>query len=80
MLDLDAVLTASEAARVARVTKQLFNYWRAKGKIVSCGTHRSRPVYRLGDVVDVEAEMRGNSRSSRSPIRWGDGRPRGSVA
>lgn len=66
MLDLDAKLTASQAARAVRVTKQLFNYWRSKGYIQPCGTNRrGQALYRFGDVVDIEAEMGTAPRSTR---------------
>jgi hypothetical protein len=67
VLDLDAELTASQAAQAVRVSRQLFNYWRAQGLIRPCGQRRGRPVYRFGDVVDVEQRMRDTPRSLRRP-------------
>jgi hypothetical protein len=65
MLDLDAQLTASQAARAAGVSRQLFNYWRSRGAIRSCGQRRGRPVYRFGDVLDAEQRTGSDRRSTR---------------
>ena len=66
MLDLEARVTASQAARAMRISKQLFNYWRSQGLVAPVGERGGRPVYRFGDVVDVERRMRRNPRSSRA--------------
>jgi len=62
-VNLDARLPAHLAALAVGVKKQLFNYWRASGKI--------RPdengLYRYGDVVALEAQMRRHPQSRRRP-------------
>lgn len=54
IVDLDARLTATEAARYVGISKQLFNYWRTSGKVQP----DERGLYRLGDVLDVERRTR----------------------
>ena len=67
--NLDARLPAHLAALAAGVSKQLFNYWRTSGKI--------RPdedgLYRYGDVLAVEADMRKAPQSSRRRPATGRG-------
>ncbi len=53
--DMDALVTAREAAQAVYVSKQLFNYWRSSNKIQPKGTDRKgHKLYRLGDVIEVE--------------------------
>lgn len=61
-MNLDALLTPSEAARAAGVSKQLLNYWRTRGHLQQqpCGR------YRLGDVLNTEARMRNSVQSHRT--------------
>jgi DNA-binding transcriptional MerR regulator len=64
--DPDARLPAHLAARLVGVSRQLINYWRASGLIQPVG-HRGRsPLYRLGDILRVEADTRRSSQSRRA--------------
>jgi hypothetical protein len=61
----DALLTVTEAAALARVSKQLVNWWRTSGRIAAeqrNGVWR----YRLGDVLKVESETRRKPQSHRA--------------
>jgi len=60
-VDLDARLPAHLAAAMVGVSRQLINYWRATGKIQPDGRKR----YRLGDLLDVERDMRRSPQSRR---------------
>ena len=63
----EAQLPAALAAALVGVSRQLFNYWRAKDKIEPVATDRKgRAFYRLGDVIDLEKTMR---KQSRRPVR-----------
>lgn len=65
MYDPDAKLPAHLAAALVGVSRQLINYWRASGLIAPVG-HRGRsPLYRLSDILAVEAETRRSSQSRR---------------
>lgn len=64
-MNLDARLPAHLAAHVAGVTKQTFNYWRTSGKV----TAGDDGLYRLGDVLAVEAATRRSPNSRRGPRR-----------
>jgi DNA-binding transcriptional MerR regulator len=66
MMNLDAHLRASQAALLARVSRQTFNYWRKSGKIAQVGTDKNgHALYRAGDVLVVERDMRNAKQSSR---------------
>lgn len=62
MLDVDALLTGSEAAAYAKVTVAAVSNWRARGHLpVATDEHgaeirdsRGRPKYRLLDVAKAE--------------------------
>lgn len=60
-LDLDAKLTASQAALAVGVSKQTFNHWRKAGRIQPDQHGR----YRFGDALQLEAQMRRAPQSSR---------------
>lgn len=65
MYDLDARLPAHQAATLIGVSRQLINYWRSSGKLEPVA-HRGRsPLYRLGDILDVEAGARNSPQSHR---------------
>lgn len=76
-IDPDNLLPAAEAAFAANVSRQLFDYWRRSGKIQPAKVDQTgRALYRVGDALDVERDMRNSPQSRRSPY----GRPRSSVA
>jgi predicted site-specific integrase-resolvase len=64
-VDLDARLTVTEAASLARVSKQLVNQWRRLGRI-SARHEGGRWTYRAGDVLTVERDMRRSPHSTRA--------------
>lgn len=53
MFDLDAMLTPSQAARQAGVSRQLVHDWIGRSRL-----DRVDGKVRLGDVLDLEAETR----------------------
>lgn len=63
-MNLDARLTVTQAALLARVSKQLINRWRQLGRLSAervAGVWR----YRAGDVLRVERDMRRSPQSRR---------------
>lgn len=63
MVDLNARVTASEAARYLGVTRQLVNSWRTRGKI-----HKGQDgKYRLRDILIVDRAVRRSGHSHRQP-------------
>ena len=66
MYDMNATLPAHLAARLVGVSRQLVNYWRSAGKLEPVGYDGRSPLYRLGDVVRVEAEARRSPQSRRA--------------
>jgi hypothetical protein len=68
-VDMDALLPANLAALRAGVSRQLFNYWRASGKIQPVDTdQRGRPLYRHGDILTVERDTRRSPNSHRRAV------------
>lgn len=64
-LDQDALLTVTQAASLAQVSKQLVNWWRTSGRLAGVkagGVWR----YRLGDVLAVERDTRRSPQSHRA--------------
>lgn len=59
------MLTVTEAAQVARVSKQLVNWWRTSGRITA-SKRNGVWCYRLGDVLQVESETRRAPQSHRA--------------
>lgn len=55
---LDVPVTATEAARRLGVSSQLICMWRRAGKVEPIGQEGRSPLYRLGDLMDVERETR----------------------
>ena len=68
-MNLDAQLTASQAALAVGVTKQTFNHWRKQGYVQAVGADQGRAIYRYGDVLQVERAMRNANQSSRGAVR-----------
>lgn len=69
-MNLDARVTAREAEefdplRVHNVKRHLIYVWRAQGRIEPVG-HRGRsPLYRWGDILEVERDTRRSGASHR---------------
>ena len=59
-MNLDAEVTASEAAPLLGVDRHLIYVWRALGKVKPVGIRGRCPLYRLGDLLRVESKTRGN--------------------
>jgi hypothetical protein len=66
MYDLDARLPAHLAAAMVGVSRQLVNYWRSAGLLAPVAVRGRSPLYRLGDVLAVEAQTRRSAQSRRS--------------
>ena len=65
---MDALLTTTEAATAARVSKQLIYAWRVNGKLKPADYDpRGRPLYRERDVLEVERDTRRSPNSHRVP-------------
>ena len=64
--DLNARITGAQAAEIAGVSRQLVNRWRQLGHLIPVAQHGRSPLYRLGDVLTVDREMRQSNRSSRA--------------
>jgi hypothetical protein len=64
--DPDARLPAHLAARLVGVSRQLINSWRASGRLQPVGRRGRSPLYRLGDILRVEADTRRSSQSRRA--------------
>jgi hypothetical protein len=64
-VDLDARLTVTQAAALARVSKQLVNQWRRIGRLTALHED-GRWTYRAGDVLEVERDMRRSPHSTRA--------------
>lgn len=66
-MDLDALVTASEAAAGLRESKQLVSTWVKLDKLTPVSRRGRSPLYRWRDVLAVEAAMRNSPYSSRNP-------------
>lgn len=66
MYDLDAQLPAHLAAAMVGVSRQLINYWRSSGHLTPVDADGRSPLYRLGDLLAVERDMRRSPQSHRS--------------
>lgn len=60
-VDLDARLTPSQAARLAGVSRQAFNWWRSQGYVVPGADGK----YRALDVLMVDRDVRSSGYSHR---------------
>lgn len=68
--DRSAQVTASEAsAWFGDVSLQLIAWWVRNGKLQSVGKRGRSPLYRWGDLVDVERQARLTRFSSRNEER-----------
>ena len=62
MLNVSALLTASEAAEFADVSVQAIVNWRTRGHLEVAGHKNGRPAYRLIDVARAEFATRKRAR------------------
>lgn len=63
---MNARLPAHLAAAKVGVSRQLFNWWRASGKLQPVAYDGRTPLYRLGDVLKVESATRRSPQSRRA--------------
>lgn len=68
-LDLDALLTGAQAARAAGVSRANICHWRNTGRLTLRGWRGRSPLYRFGDVLDVERDTRRSRKSPRHVSR-----------
>jgi hypothetical protein len=69
----DALVTAREAEdypafKQRRVTRHLIGMWKHMGKLAPAGKRGRSPLYRWGDLVDVEVATRTSGRSARAKM------------
>ena len=65
-MDLDARVTPAEIiAAMPDLTRQTIAMWVARGKLTERGRRGRAPLYRWGDVLQVERSTRRNPKSSR---------------
>lgn len=61
-MNLDVLLTGAQCARFLAVSRQLVAHWVSRGKLKPVKVlPNGRKLYRLGDVLQVEAEMAAKS-------------------
>lgn len=63
--DEEALLTGAEAARAVGVTRHLIGMWKRDGKLIPKARRGGSPLYRLGDVIDVDIAVRESGYSHR---------------
>lgn len=71
-MDLDALVTAREAEeyralQAHHVTRHLIYVWRGLGKLRPAGWRGRSPLYRFGDILQVERDTRLSGSSNRGP-------------
>lgn len=57
-MNLEALVTAAEAAPKLGVDRHLIYMWRALGKVTPQGKRGKSPLYRWGDLLAVESQTR----------------------
>jgi predicted site-specific integrase-resolvase len=72
-LDRNARVTPSEASPSLGVSIQLISMWRRNGRLRPVGKRGQSPLYRFGDLLDVERDMaeaaaHANNHRARRPI------------
>lgn len=72
-MNRDRLVTASEIAIVLPVSVQLVSMWKRDGKLTPAGKRGRSPLYRYGDVSDLERDMAvaaalANNHRARRPI------------
>ncbi|GAA0738670.1 hypothetical protein Drose_04285 [Dactylosporangium roseum] len=65
--DLEADVTAAQAARALGISRQVVAMWKANGKIKPVRRKGRSPLYRFGDVIDANADALSSGHSHRSP-------------
>lgn len=65
-VNLDALITGSQAARLAGVSKQLIYRWRQLGHLQPADPTPGRPRYRVRDVLQAERATRRSPQSTRA--------------
>jgi predicted site-specific integrase-resolvase len=65
MYDMDAQLPAHLAAAQVGVSRQLFSWWVRAGHLEPVAHDGNTPLYRFGDALHVERQMRRSSQSRR---------------
>jgi hypothetical protein len=63
--DEDALVTGAQAARAVGVTRQVIGMWKLAGKLKPQKQRGRSPLYRLGDVIDVDIAARNSGYSHR---------------
>lgn len=66
-MNRDALVTATEASMLLPISVQLVSIWKAKGKLTPAGMRGRSPVYRYGDVSDLERDMALAAAKARNP-------------
>lgn len=68
-MDLDALVTATEAAASPHlrgdVCRHLIGMWKTTGKLQPAGRRGRSPLYRYGDILEVERQTRRSGYSHR---------------
>jgi DNA-binding transcriptional MerR regulator len=67
-VNLDALITGTEAARLAGVSKQLVRRWRELGHLQPADPTPGRPRFRVGDVLKAERKTRRSPWSRRTAV------------
>jgi DNA-binding transcriptional MerR regulator len=65
-VNLDALITGTQAARLAGVSKQLIRRWRLLGHLQPADPTPGRPRYRVRDVLAAERDTRRAPQSNRA--------------
>lgn len=71
-MNLDALVTAREAEdypalRANHVSRFLIGMWKRLGKLEPKGQRGRSPLYRFGDILEVERDTRRSRHSRRGP-------------
>lgn len=72
-MNRDALLTATEVASLLPVSVQLVSMWKRDGKLSPAGMRGRSPLYRFGDLCDLERDMAvaaaaANNHRARRPV------------
>jgi hypothetical protein len=72
IVNLDALVTAREAAdypalKAHHVSRHLIGMWKTLGKLNAKGKRGRSPLYRFGDILEVERDTRRSGASHRGP-------------